>query len=150
MNTPLDAVYKFFLARISSDEWTDPDDIEIYERDWEVILSMAIPNFLYPRKNINIDIDAGTFMDELTNAEIQVLAILMREEWLKRCINSLENIRMGYDERDWSQGSHANHLDKLIKYLDITESERRSVLFNYSRQIDFAPNPIFGQLAGDV
>jgi hypothetical protein len=52
------------------------------------------------------------FTDDLTNDEIQLLAVYMKHEWIKRCIASWENIRQLYTSKDFSQ---ANHLDKLNK-----------------------------------
>lgn len=148
MGTPVSTVYRYFLSRIESDSWLEQDDIDIYEQDWRDILEMSRFFFRYPRKNINIDA-ADEFIDDLTNDEIQVLAILMKQEWLKRCVASTDNLRQGYDERDWKQGSRANHLDRLIKYQETTEREARRALNLYSRSEEYKPSPIFSQLAGD-
>ena len=44
--------------------------------------------------------------------EIQIIANLMKAEWLARTIATWENVKVMYDERDFSQ---ANLLDKFIK-----------------------------------
>nr|DAI81248.1 MAG TPA: hypothetical protein [Caudoviricetes sp.] len=48
-------------------------------------------------------------------AEIQVLATFMKQEWLKRTVDSWENIKTQYDEADFSQ---ANLLSNFIKLKD--------------------------------
>lgn len=146
--TPVQDVYKFFLARIQSDEWLNQDDIDIYEREWRDILDMARFPFRYPRKNIGISEDGITFLDTLGEDEIQVLSVLMKQEWLKRCVSSMENLRQGYDERDWKRGSRANHLDKLIKYQEAVKSEAKQVLYDYSRSEGYKPSKIFSEMAG--
>lgn len=96
MATPFLKVYEAFLARITADEWTLEEELAIVERDWRELLKMAIFRFKYPR--VGLDIEEGDggieqFANELTNDEIQVLALYMKHEWIKRCIASWENIR---------------------------------------------------------
>jgi hypothetical protein len=57
----------------------------------------------------------------LTNAEIQVLATIMKHEWIRRCVASWEHIGTLYTSKDFSA---ANHLDKLN---DLESNVRREV-----------------------
>lgn len=100
MATPFLKVYEAFLARITADEWTLEEELAIVERDWQELLKMAVERFKYPRISLEIEEiknDDGPivmqFKEELTNAEIQMLALYMKHEWIKRCIASWENIR---------------------------------------------------------
>ena len=124
MATPFLKVYEAFLARITADEWTLEEDIAIVERDWQQLLDIAIFRFKYPRnslKKIEFDPDPNcdcnpliscAFEGDLDQDEIQLLALYMKHEWIKRCIASWENIRQLYADKNFSQ---ANHLDKLNK-----------------------------------
>ena len=119
MATSFLKVYDAFLARITADEWTLEEELAIVERDWQALLQMAIFRFKYPRVSLEIEEvtteDNNTvlqFKEDLTNDEIQLLALFMKHEWVKRCIASWENIRQLYADKDFSQ---ANHLDKLNK-----------------------------------
>lgn len=47
--------------------------------------------------------------------EIQILATFMKSEWLKRTVDSWENIKAQYHEADFSQ---ANLLNNFIKLKD--------------------------------
>ena len=130
MGTPFLKVYEAFLARITADEWTVEEEIAIVERDWQQLLDMAIFRFKYPRvslekeyydPNPDDDIDktfCWGFKEELSQDEIQLLALYMKHEWVKRCVASWENIRQLYADADFSQ---ANHLDKLMKLKNETE-----------------------------
>ena len=120
MGTPFQAIYDSFLARISSDEWVLPDEMYIAQHDWFEFLKMAIFRFRFPRKSLEYDIDQMAFNEELDDAEIQMLAIYMKHEWVKRCVASWEEIKMLYSNKDFSQ---ANHLDKLIKLSEQLELE---------------------------
>lgn len=96
MATPFLKVYDAFLARITADEWTLEEELAIVERDWQELLKMAIYRFKYPRVSLDIDTDTSTFINDITNDEIQLLALYMKHEWVKRCIASWENIRQLY------------------------------------------------------
>ena len=136
MGTPFQAIYDSFLARISSDEWVLPDEMYIAQRDWFEFLKMAIFRFRFPRKSLEYDVEQMAFNEELDDAEIQVLAIYMKHEWVKRCVASWEEIRMLYSNKDFSQ---ANHLDKLIKLSDQLELECAKSAATYYRSINGRP-----------
>lgn len=99
MATPFIKIYDAFLARITADEWTLEEELAIVERDWQELLKMAIFRFKYPRVDLEEveEVDGVmTFAADLTNDEIQLLALYMKHEWVKRCIASWENIRQLY------------------------------------------------------
>ena len=99
MATSLYKVYDAFLARITADEWTLEEELAIVERDWQELLKMSIFRFKYPRVELSIEENENQeyqFSNELTNDEIQLLALYMKHEWVKRCIASWENIRQLY------------------------------------------------------
>lgn len=59
-------------------------------------------------------IERSSFGSELTEEEINILAILMMNCWLQRQVTSIENIRMKYSGTDFKMTSQANHLSKLL------------------------------------
>lgn len=144
MGTPFQAIYESFLARISSDEWVLPDEMYIAQHDWFEFLKMAIFRFRFPRKSLEYDIDQMAFNEELDDAEIQMLAIYMKHEWVKRCVASWEEIKMLYSNKDFSQ---ANHLDKLIKLSEQLELECVKSSATYYRSIKGRPYD-YTKLAG--
>lgn len=155
--TPLQKVYDAFLARISSDEWTLPEELDIAKRDWRMLLEMAIFRFRFPRVSLEIldnpEIPGETlevldeyFVEEISQKEIQVLATYMKHEWVRRCIASWEEVKMLYSNKDFSQ---ANHLDKLIKASDQIEKECSKNAATYSRSIDSKPFN-YAQFAGGI
>lgn len=109
MATPLQTVYKAFLAKIEADDWMlsemegDSVSKEVLE-DWQMILNAAIVQFRYPRVSLDYEGDgkSATFTDTLGNDEIQILANLMKLEWLRRCIATWDNIRQLYSDKDFS------------------------------------------------
>ena len=156
MATPFLKVYDAFLARITADEWTLEEELAIVERDWQELLQIAIFRFKYPRVDLSVEevdevpADNGQlkhyqFVDDLTNDEIQLLALYMKHEWVKRCIASWENIRQLYADKDFSQ---ANHLDKLNKLEAAIELEVHRAEGIYDRSRNKNPAILFKKLAG--
>ena len=158
MATPFLKVYDAFLARITADEWTLEEELVIVERDWQELLKMAIFRFKYPRVDLSVeeiykfDIESNVdqlkqyqFINDLTNDEIQLLALYMKHEWIKRCIASWENIRQLYADKDFSQ---ANHLDKLNKLEAAVQLEVRKAEGIYDRSRSKNPANLFRKLAG--
>ena len=114
-----DVVYDAFLAKMLEDEWAHWawEEVQI---DLRKLLEGAIPWFKFPRVSLERN-DTG-FINELTNAEIQILACYMKCQWLNRTILSWENVKPLYEERDFSQ---ANLLDKFNQTL---EAEQKNAL----------------------
>ena len=145
MATPLYNVYDAFLSKIEADDWMLTEAYDIVSEDWRMILDSAIVQFRYPRVSLDYDKDSATFNEDLSNDEIQVIANLMKLEWVRRCIATWDNIRQLYSDKDFSQ---ANFLDKLNKTGEQVRDECRLLLDRYGRAEHYKPNKIFGKLAG--
>ena len=122
---------------------------------------MAIFRFKYPRVSLEVEelvvgennppasasdsIRAYYFVEDLTNDEIQLLALYMKHEWIKRCIASWENIRQLYADKDFSQ---ANHLAKLNDLEEAVALEVHKAEGIYDRSREKRPAELFKKLAG--
>lgn len=133
MATPWWTVFGAFLARIEEDDWMREKDQEIVQQDLLQILGMAAFDFRFPRVSLDLDYSNETFISELSNAEIQVLATFMKVHWLRRQINTWRVIKQQYSTKDFELSSQANHLDKLIKSLESAEKEAKRALDTYDR-----------------
>ena len=133
-------VYDSFLSKVNEDDWAhcySEDDLKWFTKDWRAFLNSAIPYFKFPRCSLKRHYDEdfpedSYFEDDLNDQEIQIIATLMKKEWLDRTINTWENVKAMYDERDFSQ---ANLLDKFIKLSDKTEKQCIKLQKLYSRSI---------------
>lgn len=144
MATPLQTIYDAFLAKVEADDWMlTEENQELVKEDWRMILDAAIVQFRYPR--ISLDYEGDKFSEDLGNDEIQVLANLMKLEWIRRCIATWDNIRQLYSDKDFSQ---ANFLDKLNKTGEQVYDECRLLLDRYGRSENYKPNKLFKKLAG--
>ena len=140
MGTLFSNVYNRFLNKITDDmylELTPRDTI----RDLQNLIITAIPGFEFPRKNLmaykietkeiskdevqendfvlrekdeTVLVDYSGFEEELTEEEMNILAILMMQAWVQRQVTSIENTRMKYSGADFKMTSQANHLSKLL------------------------------------
>ena len=133
-------VYNAFLAKVNEDDWANcktKEDLEWYCQDWRSILNSALPYFRFPRCSLSIDEAADGFKDEkMTDYEVQILAVFMKQEWLKRTINSWENVKTQYEESDFSQ---ANLLKTFISLRDSLKEEAKDLEAVYYRSIDKRP-----------
>lgn len=107
--------YTIEVKTIGSDELT-PDDF-ILGTVWGELPSdtLQTPDVLVDKSRFNV---------ELSQEEINILALLMKQGWVQRQVTSIENTRMKYSGSDFKMTSQANHLAKLLTLL--TESRRDS------------------------
>lgn len=141
-------VYNAFLSRVNEDDWAhcyDSSDLEWFMQDWRAFLEAAISYFKFPKCSLEIDEEKQVFVDEdMTNQEVHVLATYMKQEWLKRTIDSWENIKTQYEEKDFSQ---ANLLKTFISLKDQVIEEAKLMESIYYRSQNKKPFN-FKRLAG--
>lgn len=147
MGTPFKEVNAAFLGRIEQNEWDLLKDIAYLERDWLEFMKMAIARFMFPRVSLELDNEQECFVEELSQAEIQFLAVLMKNEWLKRCLASWRLIQQQYHTKDFEFLSQANHMAKLQSMVELSNAEVLNMTNVYSRMRDHKPFN-WSQLAG--
>lgn len=150
MGTPFRKIYEVFLGKIEQDTWDLVLDIQMLEEDWFMLLRSAINRFMFPRISLEFNEELQCFNEELTEQEIQVLAIFMRNEWLKRALYTYSLIRQEYSTKDFQLTSQANHMDKLKQLVELSDYECKHMINLYSRVIDKKPLNWTANFAGDV
>lgn len=140
--TSLDTVYKAYLAKILDDEYGYWSEEEI-KQDMRDILDAALPHFKFPR--VDLTITDESFVGDLSNDEIQIIATFMQCEWANRTVMNWENLKPLYEEKDFS---HANLLDKLRDMLEYATKRAEKLERNYYRSVNKKPFN-FSLLAGD-
>ena len=136
--TSYDVVYSAFLSKVTADDWEFEyqEDIqsmlptESDREDLRSILENALPYFKFPRTSLARN-DEG-FENNLSPEEIAIISEYMKVEWLDRTIHTWENVKVMYDERDWSP---ANLLKQFISLLDRSEANALKLERLYSRSI---------------
>lgn len=108
----LNKLYSAFLTLIEDDEWDAWEEWE-REQDWKQLVFAASAWFKFPRVSLDIDYEKSQFENEkVGNAEIQVLAQYMKAVWLGRVIDSVDNLRPLYQERDFSPAQMLSEFQK--------------------------------------
>lgn len=153
--TPYKVVYDAFFTKVTADDWAD--EYEEVEGeflptqdaldDLRQILENALPYFKFPR--ISLARNEEGFEHDLRPEEIAIISEYMKVEWLDRTIHTWENVKVMYDERDWSP---ANLLRQFISLLEQSKQKALNLEKLYSRSItgeDGIRKPFdFSQLAG--
>ena len=141
-------VYDAFLSRVNEDDWADcysQEDLDWFLKDWRAFLDAAISYFKFPHCSLDIDEEKQIFTDPaMTSQEVHVLATYMKQEWLKRTVDSWENIKTQYDEKDFSQ---ANLLKTFILLKDQVVEEAKLAESIYYRSLNKKPFN-YGKLSG--
>ena len=147
MGTPFREVNNAFLGRIEQDEWSLTADLGNLERDWFELMKMAIARFMFPRVSLEYNEVDECFVEELGQEEIQVVAVLMKNEWLKRCLATWRVIQQQYHTKDFEFLSQANHMSKLIDLVELSNKEVSNMINVYGRMRNHQPFN-WSQLAG--
>ncbi len=133
-------VYDAFLAKVNEDDWAhchSKEDLEWFIKDWHSFLKSALHYFKFPKCSLEIDEELQVFTDSrMGSEEVEVLAVYMKQEWLKRTIDSWENIKTQYEESDFSQ---ANLLKTFISLKDQVIEEAKFSESLYYRSVNKAP-----------
>lgn len=142
MGTKFSEVYDFLLAKTDVREWAWSDDYDLLEADWEMLLRIAVQQFMFPKVSLSFseELDPQTgkietlFENELTDGEKLVLATYMKHEWLKRSITNWKNIEQLYYDKDFKMSGKAAHLAALIDLDLVYEQECKKVANRYHRR----------------
>ena len=87
-----------------------------------------------PGEKPRVLVDRSTFGCDLTEEEINILAILMMCGWVQRQVTSIENTRMKYSGSDFKFTSQANHLSKLLNLLSDCQRQSHHLQRLYKRR----------------
>ena len=118
MATPYEKVYNRFLQKITDFNLVEIDDYSLDEmlQGW---LTSAIVNVRKREHNLSLrDNELGEFTEDLTDLEIELLALGMKLAWLDQYLNSTEYVLQfigGKEEKYYSQASHLSELRELRK-----------------------------------
>ena len=137
--TSFTTVYDRFFGKITDDLYLEltPEDTQ---RDLQTLLIDSVPAFEFPRQSMKYMIqttegnDTSYFESDLSDEEVNILALLMKNAWLNRQITSIENTRQKYSGSDFKMTSQANHLAKLLELRNETRREELHMQRLYKRR----------------
>ena len=149
MSTPYSVLFDSFSSKIEDPIYGNMTQLEA-ELDMVKLLNSAIIYFEYPKVNVfNKDDLNKIFAENLGIYEVEILALLMKTQWLKRQINSIYNIKQHMSDKDFRLTSQANHLNSLLELEKRTTEEINNVKIKYSYKNIDTNKPDFSGLSGD-
>ena len=105
MATSFETITDKFLGKITDDMYLEITPEETL-RDAKQFLLDAIPYFEFPRFALyDYNEELEEYNIDLTEEEVNILALLMKTSWLNRQINSVEVTRMKYSGSDFKMTS---------------------------------------------
>ena len=116
MATPYEKVYNRFLQKITDFNLMELDDYTLNDmlKGW---LSSAIVNARKREHDLSLrDDEVQEFSEDLSELEIELLALGMKLAWIDQSLNSTELTLMmigGKEEKYYSQASHLSELRGL-------------------------------------
>lgn len=136
--TSYQIVYNAFLSKCTADDWANEYEeiagelVPTQEAldDLRMILEDALPYFKFPR--VSLARGEEGFNADLSPEEIAVISEYMKVEWLDRTICTWENVKVMYDERDWSP---AKLLQQFIALKEKSEKKAAKLESIYARSI---------------
>ena len=115
MNTKFETIYNRFFSKVTDDMYMELDKTQTEGMVGELFES-ALPWFEFPRVDLyNFDKENQTYNIELSNEEVNIIAVYMLVEWLTQQLVTVENARMKYSGSDFKFTSQANHMQKLLQ-----------------------------------
>ena len=118
MATPYEKIYNRFTQKITDFNLTEVDDYSLDEmlKGW---LTSAIVNVRKREHDLSLrDDETQEFEADLSDLEIELLALGMKLAWIDQYLNSTENVLQfigGKEEKYYSQANHISELRELRK-----------------------------------
>ena len=124
MATPYEKVYGRFLNRTTDFNLGDLDDYTLNEmlKGW---LHSAIVNVRTSSDLSARDDENESFDDDLTDRDIELLAMGMTMAWLDQYLNSTENVLQFIGGKEEKYYSQANHIAELRALREDTRLEMK-------------------------
>lgn len=131
MSTPYTSVFSVFMRKV-----TDYSFLNLSQEDLEDILegyiSSAVVNFKRCRTSLVRDDIEKSFVEDLTEEELEILGTLMVVEWLNPQIYNTLLMKQHLNDKDFKIYSQAQHLDQLTKLRDDKKDEANGLIMAYS------------------
>jgi len=131
MATPFEDVYSFFLSKVSDYSFVKFTDEEL-EEEFEKYLRSACAKFFSAGNRLDKDLTFKEFERDLTDLEIEILALLMVIEYLNPKIIATENMKQFLGTKEYKIYSQANHLSKMLELKNQIKSEVNHLMSQYS------------------
>ena len=134
-------LFPLFLSTLSSCTLASYMDEEL-EQALNQMAMRAIARFRFPRVNLAYTIDdngVGSFVNDLTMSEIEVLVCWMKVIWLELQLSKERNYENLYADKDVKAFSSGNLIASIVKALDTFTAQARKMEEFYYRSNNGTP-----------
>ena len=134
-------LFPLFLSTLSSCTLASYTDEEL-EQALNQMAMRAIARFRFPRVNLAYTIDdngVGSFVNDLTMSEIEVLVCWMKVIWLELQLSKERNYENLYADKDVKAFSSGNLIASIVKALDTFTAQARKMEEFYYRSNNGTP-----------
>ena len=139
MATPYETIYNRFSQKITDFNLAEVDD---YSLDQMLLgwLNSSIVRIRRSEHNLSLrDNELQSFNEDLSDLEIELLAMGMLDAWISQYLNSTENVLMfvgGKEEKFYAQSSHIAEI-RSIKDENLREMNRLHNYYTYTNNSYF-------------
>lgn len=132
--TPYEDIYTRFLTKVTDFNLLSLNDEDLHNMMYNWLRSAVAKQKVF-ENSFTFDDDNLCFNEDLTNTEMEVLAVGMAIEWLEPQVNSATLTMQVFSSSDEKYYSQANHISELRGRLKEMKTERRKLVrdFQYDR-----------------
>lgn len=136
--TPYELIYNRFLQKVTDWKMLSLNDTDLREM-WVGWLRSAVAKQKIFDHDLTFDDENLSFEEDLSEIEIEILAVGMCIEWLEPQVNSVINTLQLFSDSEVKFYSQANHLSELRDRLREMQIERKKLVRDYQYN-NFARN----------
>lgn len=130
MPTPYTNIYNRFSSKINDPVFFGLSNVTQLSEQY---LLNAIPKFTHCQTDLtNRDSVNKQFNLTLSDTEEEILAVLVTVEYFNSQVASLDLVKQGFSNKDWSMTSQANHMNALIGLRQVFKDEAELMMNRYS------------------
>lgn len=127
-------IYNRFLNKITSYKLLELSDQDVQEMLYHWLMA-AIPKFRRCKSDLSLrDDEVLEFKEDLLDIEVEILALLMVNEWLEPQINSELYVSQFYGGKEEKFFAQQNHLKTLLDLKESNHIEAQKLMRDYSYQ----------------
>lgn len=132
--TSFQKIYNRFLNKITSYKLLELSDQDVQEMLYHWLMA-AIPKFRRCKSDLSLrDDEVLEFKEDLLDIEVEILALLMVNEWLEPQINSELYVSQFYGGKEEKMFSQSSHLNTLMNLKESNHIEAQKLMRDYSYQ----------------
>lgn len=130
MATSFDIIEESFLDKLSDRDILNitPPELEDF---LDSLLKSSFVKFRKCKQSLSYDQSLREIESDLTDDEIEILSLIMVNEWLRPKIYNMDIIKMHMSTRDYSMFSQANQIEKLVLLGNTSRIEYKQLIREY-------------------